>query len=133
MEPVIQRKRLEVLEQYYLEQNFKEYDLICVLRLLERKVKPKNSLGITFLMGTLLFPIWENYMSYLFENALENVKIIEMIGFILIRMVVLIIIIGSIWRLAIFIDYILRYRSRKIENIIYITEHILYDKYKIQR
>lgn len=131
LETVIQRKRLKLLERYYLEQNFSRYDLICLLKLLNKKVKRNSDIGITVLLGTLLFPVWENYVSFQYGKGLEHIT--EMTTNLFLRVIILMIIVGCVWKLSTIIDYILRYRSRKIENIIYLTEHILYDTYKVQK
>ena len=127
----LKRKRLKLLERYYLEQNFSRYDLICLLKLLNKKVKRNSDIGITVLLGTLLFPVWENYVSFQYDKGLEHIT--EMTINLFLRVIILIIIVGCVWKLSTIIDYILRYRSRKIENIIYLTEHILYDTYKVQK
>lgn len=126
--PYTQGKRLKMLRRFYFYKGYNDFQLRCLISILEKKLSDNTNLNMSVILGILLLPIWENYVSYIYDKILMGVDINKIIISLFLRFIIILI---SIWCIAIInyiINYILSWRRRKIENIIYITQYIIHDK-----
>lgn len=122
----IERKRLKILKNYYLDKGYNQFALECLIDLLQRELSIGINLNISVILGILLLPIWENYISYLYEKTLDGLQISKVIIALFLRFLLILFAVWCISIIEFIIDYIYKFRRRKIENIIYITRYIIY-------
>lgn len=125
--PHIQNLRLKKLRRYYKTKGYSKFEMKCLIRLLRQKEYKGSSLNFSVILGFLLLPIWENYVSYLYEKILDGLDFSKILIGLFLRIFIIAIAIWCTFLINLTFNYIFTFRRRRIDNIIYITRYIIYD------
>lgn len=118
----IQLKRVNYLKKYYLKKKYTCYELNIIINILNEKVNKnkKDIWGLIVILGALLLPLWSGYV----EKYATNFNTVSILIYIMTRAIIISFLIIIVYFLSVPINYVLTFRQRKIENIIFLTKYI---------
>lgn len=123
MEYVQQFRKLK-LKNYF--KNYSSFDLEIVVELLQKKIDNTrfDTWKMIIIIGTLIYPIWEYYITVWLNKSEINDILFEIIT----RAIIIVFGIIVLYFINIPINYILCSRKRRIENIIFILKYIINER-----
>lgn len=125
----VQQFRKFKLKNYF--KDYSDFNLKIIVELLQKRIdKSKFDMWkMIIIIGTLIYPVWEYYINIWLDKSEINSILFGIIA----RAMIILFCIIILYIINIPINYVVCYKKRNIENIIFILKYIIHEREEYEK